>query len=84
MIRKGEITHDANVRLERGHTIRGVVVDQTGQAIADARVTVSETVIDLSQPGITSSFGEQLEARTDAQGLFELAGLSSEEYHVTA
>ncbi|MFH0944946.1 MAG: carboxypeptidase-like regulatory domain-containing protein, partial [Planctomycetota bacterium] len=84
MIAKGATSKDTTITVSLGSSIQGVVVDATGSPLADAEVSVMETVIDLSEGGMVGGLGKSLTARSDADGSFRLAGLKSSTYNVTA
>ncbi len=83
-IKKGGLTPDVTITVSSGGAIEGVVVDAGGRPIEGARVAVSDTVIDLSEPGISGQIGRDREVSSDANGWFRLKGLKDSSYHVAA
>ncbi len=83
-IERGGITSDVKIELSEGFMLAGSVVDRNGAPVADARVSVMETVIDLSDGSFTSELGKDRTVSTDAGGRFEIGGLKTGTYNVTA
>jgi protocatechuate 3,4-dioxygenase beta subunit len=76
-LKPGETLSGVEVRLRRGFTARGKVVDaETGQPVHGASVSASRESDD-GEPDVTSTGG------TDGTGLFELRGLAPGEYAVS-
>ncbi|MBI4881444.1 MAG: carboxypeptidase regulatory-like domain-containing protein, partial [Planctomycetes bacterium] len=84
-IRKGGLTGDVTITLSSGGAIEGVVVDDaTGRPIEGALVAVSDTVIDISEPGFSTAVAQNREVQSAANGCFRLKGLKERAYDVTA
>lgn len=76
-----------DIALPTGQSIAGVVLDERGQPLADAEVSVSSMarimvnrIEDLPRSQIGQEFGQR--ARTDASGAFEVSGLAGGHYTV--
>ncbi len=78
------VTNDVSLTLGKGSEIRGIVVDTSGKGVADAAVTVMDTVIDMSEGGMGATFEADRGTRTDASGSFILGGLKKGSYNVTS
>jgi len=83
LVREGAATEGVDVRMSRGRSLRGRVSDaRTGVGVPDAVVTAESAA---SRPGLRAFLGPGgPEARTDADGLFEVTGLAPDTYRVTA
>jgi protocatechuate 3,4-dioxygenase beta subunit len=76
-----------DIALPTGQSIAGVVLDERGQPLADAEVSVSSMarimvnrLEDLPRSQLGQEFGQR--ARTDAAGAFEVSGLAGGHYTV--
>lgn len=83
-VERGAVSRDLTLSLSRGLSISGLVVDDRGAPAVGARVSVIQTVIDLSTPGASQSFGAEQSATADAGGHFVIDGLKAGPYNVIA
>lgn len=80
----GQIAAPVTITVAPGSSIEGIVVDPNGKPVADAEVSVMETVIDLSEGGFSGELGSSLAETTAADGRFRLSGLKDSIYNVSA
>lgn len=87
---EARVTRDVgDITLESGELISGVVLDDDGEPVADARISVSSMsrvvvnrLEDMPRRGLFADFGQS--TLTDAGGRFEIAGLGAGTYTVHA
>jgi protocatechuate 3,4-dioxygenase beta subunit len=72
------------VRLSRGATVRGSVLDPDGRPVADAKVQASPAREGSLVTGMESLFDAPQETVADSDGRFELAGLPEGKLSLTA
>lgn len=76
----GEHVTDVVVRLQRGHVLKGLVTNSTGEPVAGAIVSISHCA-----PGdVRSRYGLQRVAKSNDEGEFEITGVSPEAQRVYA
>lgn len=80
-LKPGEVRSRADVALLRGGAITGRIVDETGEPVAGAQVSVMRTVVDDWQPSLR---GEGQPSVTDGAGRFRVFGLPPGRYFVSA
>jgi protocatechuate 3,4-dioxygenase beta subunit len=83
-VKKGETSPEVKVALGSGLSIEGLVVDAGGRPLDGAKISILETVVDLSEGGMSHEYQKSREVTTDAGGNFRLGGLKPMAYHVTA
>ncbi len=81
-VKRAEISPEVLVALSSGASIEGVVLDSAGHAIPDAKVRIMETVLDLTEGGLSNQVQQSREVAADASGNFKLTGLKDSAYHV--
>lgn len=81
-LKKGESSAEIKIALSSGLAIEGIVVDRSGRALGGANVRIMETVVDLSEGGISSELQKSREVVADGNGNFRIGGLKSASYHV--
>ena len=83
VIKKGARSADVTIKVSEGSAISGVVVDESGQPLANAEVGVMETVINLDEGGVVGELGQNLSTRSREDGTFRLSGLKSSNYNLS-
>lgn len=83
-VEKGREVAGVKLVLERGASIRGIVVQPDGRPIEGATIRWMQNFIDLSDGTSTTSLMSERRIETGKDGLFEITGLEERGYDVTA
>lgn len=89
-VASGQVVSGLVVKVGRGATVRGRVVDDQGQPVAVAKVTLSRSSIDMSRPEsaflgpLVNQHAPKVHGVTDKDGNYEISGLRAGKWTIKA
>jgi protocatechuate 3,4-dioxygenase beta subunit len=84
VVRGGEVTNAGAIEVTRGRVVTGHVRDANGQPIANVGVAAATSTIFLDDTTLSAQRRGGRNARTAADGSFELTGLANEDLWIEA
>jgi len=84
VVRGGEVTDAGAITVERGRVVTGHVRDASGKPIANAVVITAPSSLNLDETSLTAQRRGSRNARTAADGSFELDGVVGDDLWVEA